>query len=210
MANFGPAPRESLRRLRALEPVTVLGNTDQYLLQVRTVDDIRAPNEETQRFLEVENWCASRLHDEDRVFVRSFEPSLTLDVDGVEVLAYHGSPRSFDDAIRSSTPDEQLDAWFGERIPHVLVGAHTHEQFVRRYHDAMLLNPGSVGMPFRTPRDGTIYSPSLAEYALLSVVNGQPSVNLRRVRYDLDDLRALGESNEMPQWEWWFERWRQA
>lgn len=210
VANFGPAPRESLRRLRALEPVTVLGNTDQYLLGVRTVADIREPNVETQRFLDVENWCASRLSDEDREFVRSFQPTVTLDVNGVEVLAYHGSPRSFDDPIRSSTPDEQLDVWFGERTAPVLMGAHTHEQFVRRYHEALLLNPGSVGMPFRVPRGGTVYSPSLAEYALLTVVNGQPNVNLRRVRYDLDDLRALGENSDMPQWEWWFARWRQA
>jgi len=210
MANFGPAPRESLRRVRALEPVTILGNTDQYLLGHRTVADIRAPNEETPLFLEVENWCASRLHDEDREFVRSFRPTATLDVDGLEVLAYHGSPRSFDDLIRSSTPDEQLDEWFAGHSAPVLMGAHTHEQFVRRYHDALLLNPGSVGMPFRVPRGGAVYSPSLAEYALLTVVNGQPNVNLRRVRYDLDSLRALGEASDMPQWEWWFGRWRQA
>ena len=218
MANFGPAPREALRRLRALEPVTVMGNTDHALLEPRTLADVVQVTDDTPRFLEVEDWCAQRLTDDDRDFVRSFRPTVTLSVDGVAVLAYHGSPLSFDHQVRSFTPDETLDPWFadwfetgdGAKGPSVLVGAHTHEQFLKRYHDALLINPGAVGLPIRTPRGGAVEHPTVAEYALLSVVNGQPNVNLRRVRYDLDDLRALGEGSEMPHWEWWFEAWRQA
>jgi len=211
MSNFGPAPRESLRRLRSLEPVTlILGNTDQYLLTPRTLADVGSPNEETPRFLEVEAWCAARLADEDREFLRSFRPTASLVLDEVEVLAYHGSPRSFDDQVRSSTDDDTLDPWFAGYGAGVLAGAHTHEQFLRRYHDRTLFNPGSVGMPFRTPRGGHTQSPSLAEYALLSVVNEQPNITFRRVRYDLLDLRNLGESSGMPHWEWWFHDWRQA
>lgn len=210
VANLGPAPRETLRRLRSLEPVTVLGNTDHYLLNSRALADVSAPNDETPRFLEVEAWCAARLFDEDKEFIQSFQRSVNLSVDGLEVLAYHGSPRSFDDLVRSGTSDDTLDPWFEGHRAAVLVGAHTHEQFVRRYHDAILVNPGSVGMPFRTPRGGRVESPSLAEYALLSVVNDQPNITLRRVPYELADLRALGESSGMPHWEWWFENWRQA
>ncbi|HLU82917.1 MAG TPA: metallophosphoesterase family protein [Trueperaceae bacterium] len=211
MANFGPAPRESLRRLRSLEPVTtILGNTDHYLLHPRALADVTAANDDTPRFLAVEAWCADRLLDEDREFIGSFQPTARLVVDEVEVLAYHGSPLSFDDQVRSATPNDTLDRWFDGHGAAVLAGAHTHEQFARRYHDAILLNPGSVGMPFRTPKGGTIESPSVAEYALLSVVNGQPNINLRRVRYDLADLEALGGSSGMPHWEWWFGPWRQA
>lgn len=211
MANFGPAPRESLRRLRSLEPaVAIMGNTDHYLLQPRTPADVATSNEETPRFLAVEEWCANRLSDEDREFVRSFLPSARVVVDDVGIVTYHGSPRSFDDQVRSSTADGVLDPWFSGQTGKVLIGAHTHEQFVRRYHDAVLMNPGSVGMPFRTPLDGSVESPTLAEYALLSVVNGQPNITLRRVRYDLADLRNLGEASGMPHWEWWFANWRQA
>lgn len=219
MANFGPAPREALRRLRSLEPAaTIMGNTDRSLLVPRTQADVAQVTDDTPRFLELESWCAQRLTDEERDFVRSFRPSASLDLDGIAVLAYHGSPLSFDDPIRSFTPDETLDPWFADWFmdgpgadgPTVLVGAHTHEQFVKRYHDALLINPGTVGLPIRRPAGGTVQNPSVAEYALLSVVNGQPNVNVRRVRYDLNDLRALGETSGMPHWEWWFENWRQA
>ena len=211
MANFGPSPREALRRMRSLETaVTIMGNTDAYLLRARTPADVAAPNEDTPRFMAVESWCAARLSDDDRAFVDSFQPSVRFVIDEVEVLAYHGSPRGFDDQVRSSTSDLILDEWFEDHDAAVLVGAHTHEQFVRRYHDAILMNPGSVGMPFRSPRGGQVESPSLAEYALLSVVNDQPNLTLRRVPYQLADLRSLGESSGMPHWGWWFENWRQA
>ncbi len=36
----------------------------------------------------------------------------------------------------------------GERRATVLAGGHTHSQMLRRYSDMILLNPGSVGLPF--------------------------------------------------------------
>lgn len=217
-ANLGPAPREALRRLRALEPVTIMGNTDQSLLTPRTVADVATVTEDTPRHLELEAWCARRLTEDEREFVRTFSATATLDVEGVPVLAYHGSPVSFDDPVRSFTPDATLDPWFdawftdgpGAAGPSVLVGAHTHEQFVKRYHDALLMNPGSVGLPVRQPRGAAARHPTVAEYGLLSVVNGQANVHLRRVRYDLDDLRALVEASDMPQREWWLGAWTQG
>src|SRR5690606_6623481 len=121
-----------------------------------------------------------------------------------------GSPRGFDDQIYSSTSDTTLDPWFLGHEAGVLVGAHTHEQFLRRYRDTALVNPGSVGLPVRLPRGGPALHPSVAEYALLSVVNGQPNLNFRKVSYDLGQLRSQVESSGMPHWEWWFENWRQA
>src|SRR5690606_15744094 len=168
MANFGPAPRESLRRLRSLVPaVAIMGNTDHYLLQPRTEADVATPNADTPRFLEVEAWCADRMFDEDREFVRTFQSTARLLVDEVEMLAYHGSPRSFDDQVRSSTADASLGAWFTGHDAKVLLGAPAHGQFVRRYHGAGRRSPGSVGMPFHTPRGGSVESPTVAEYALV-------------------------------------------
>jgi len=211
VANFGPAPREALRRLRSLEPVaTIMGNTDYYLSHPRTSADVAAPNAETPRILELEHWCAARLADEDREFIASFQPTARLSIDEVEVLAYHGSPLSFDDPVHSFTTNESLDPWFQGHDAAVFAGAHTHEQFMRRYHAAILLNPGSIGLPLRIPRGGTAQYLSVAEYALLSVVNGQPNINFRRVRYDLADLRALGENSGMPHREWWLENWLQS
>lgn len=199
VANLGPAPSAALKRVRALEALTVMGNTDDYLLRPRTREDVRAPDEDTDRFLELEAWCAAQLDEADREFVRAFQPHLTLELDGVTVLAYHGSPRSYDEQIRAATPDPTLDEYLGGHPARVYLGGHTHEQFVRRYHDAIVANPGSVGTAYYVPKGAQAgVNIAVAEYALLQVVDGQPNVHLRRVPYDADLLREAVARTGMP------------
>lgn len=204
VANLGPRPSASLKRVQALEPLTVMGNTDAYLLNPRGLADVASPNDATPMFLDIERWSAERLDDDDREFVRSFAPNLTLDWRGLTLMAYHGSPGSYDDPVRPLTPDETLDGWFAEYPARLYLGAHTHEQFARRYRDAIVANPGSVGMAFAKARgndDGT--NLPVAEYALLQVVGGEPNLHLRRVPYDLDAYREAVLDSGMPHAETW-------
>lgn len=204
MANLGPRPSASLKRIEALEPLTVMGNTDAYLLEPRTADDVEHPNDATPMFLDIERWSAEQLDDADRAFIRTFAPQLTLEFAGLSVTAYHGSPRSFDDPVRATTPDETLDGWFDGHAARLYLGAHTHEQFVRRYRDAIVANPGSVGMSFVKARgsdDGT--NLPVAEYALLQVLGGEPNLHLRRVPYDLQAYRSAVLDSGMPHAEAW-------
>lgn len=197
LANMGPEPSATLARLRALEPLTVMGNTDAYLLQPRRPEDVPTANEDTPMYLEVEAWCASRLSDEDRAWVSTFAPYLELDLAGCKVLAYHGSPRSFDDHVQPETPQGRLDEYFAGFEADLFVGAHVHHQFVRGYRRSILANPGSVGMAFYR-LDGGIGRPAVAEYALLQVVDGRPNLHLRRVPYEAGRVEDAARRNGMP------------
>lgn len=204
VANLGPRPSASLKRVQALEPMTVMGNTDAYLLEPRTIADVANPNEATTMFLDIERWSAEQLDDADRQFVRGFAPSLSLERGGLEVVAYHGSPRNYDEPVRPLTPDETLDEWFADHPGRLYLGAHTHEQFVRRYRDAIVANPGSVGMSFVkafSTDDGR--NLPVAEYALLQVLAGEPNLHLRRVPYDLATYRDAVNESGMPHAEAW-------
>ena len=53
----------------------------------------------------------------------------------------------------------------GAREP-VLAGGHTHFAMVRRFDDALIVNPGSVGLPFAKREQVMRISP-WAEYAIL-------------------------------------------
>ncbi|HEX7002097.1 MAG TPA: metallophosphoesterase family protein [Trueperaceae bacterium] len=197
MANMGPEPSATLARLRSLQPLTVMGNTDSYLLHPRSPADVKNANEATPLFLAVEAWCASRLTDEDREWVSGFSPYLQLDVGGCNVLAYHGSPRSFDDPVQPDTPEEQLRAYFAGFEADLFLGAHVHHQFVRGYGRSIVANPGSVGMAYYRLGDG-VEQPPVAEYALLQVVDGQPNLHLRRVTYDTSRVKDAAARNGMP------------
>jgi predicted phosphodiesterase len=203
-ANFGPQPKETLERLRALGCPVVMGNTDDSLLKPRTLADIKEPNEETEFLLEVEAWCADQLDDSDRTFVRTFQPTFTLELDSLNLLAYHGSPKSYYDQIVAVTPEETLNGYFEDASANLYVGGHTHEQFIRRYVESRVMNPGSVGLPFVFKREGGEMRPLFAEYAVLETT---PEVNItfKRIPYEFEKLATAVRASNMPYAEKWLE-----
>lgn len=161
-------------------------------------------------YLEVDRWCAARLSAEDMKYLRGFQPILELGLgDGLTLLCCHGSPRSFNDVIVATTPDDDLAGMLGGHSATVIAGGHTHQQMLRRYRGAILLNPGSVGLPYeRGPGAEDVRNPPWAEYAVLSQQNGFLGIELRRVPIDAGAVaRAIRESG-MPHAELWARDWR--
>lgn len=161
-ALFGPWPRETVERLRALDAVWVRGNGERW-----TAHPSAAPDDEVvQGAIE---YCRAQLGD---ALVNELAALPECCVrDGVRYV--HASPRS---DVRSFMPDEHDDD--GEMLEGVLeqrlVFGHTHLPFKRMAKAGIeLVNPGSVGMPF----DGN----PRAAYALVAE-GGE--VEHRRVEYD--------------------------
>ena len=206
-AATGPQPREVIDRLRALGCPVVLGNADAWLLDPRRTE--RA-DEDTRRFEETDAWCAQQLTPDDLEYLRTFQPTIELDLgDDQRLLCFHGSPASYDDVVTATTPDEGLARMLGCREATVLAGGHTHVQMVRRYGRSLLLNPGSVGLPYEfDPATGEARNPPWAEYAVVTCVDGSLSVELRRVPVDVDAVVAAIRESGMPHAAWWAADWR--
>ncbi len=204
VAIFGPQPRATLARLRELACPVVMGNTDAWALDPKPLP---VRDEETVYFNALEAWGAEQLTADDRAFIRTFEPTVTVDLGGATLLCYHGSPHSYDDIIRATTPAADLDPWLGERAELLLAGGHTHEQYLRRYRHQYLLNPGSVGLPHETPAAGSTRNPPWAEYAVVTWQANHLQIDLRRVPYTVDPLIEYTRSCGMPHAEWWLEGW---
>lgn len=203
VASFGPQPRETLTRIKALGCPVVMGNADWELLDVPTREVLKTASES---FFDIASWCTEQLTDEDRDFIRTFQKTVRLELDGLPVFCFHGSPRSYDDEIVATTPDEALTGFFQERAP-LMFGGHTHVQLLRRYEDVTFVNPGSVGLPFERLPDGRVRNPARAEYALLEPLRGQPSVTFRRVPYDLQPLLKAVQTSGMPHADVWSADW---
>ena len=203
VASFGPQPKETLLRIQALKCPMVMGNADMELLEPNQAEILE---EENRWFADVKHWCAEQLDESDKEFIRTFKSSLTLNLDGLSILAYHGSPKSYNDLITATTPDEELQVFFEGTSANVYVGGHTHEQFIRRYGEARIMNPGSVGLPFiMKGSDGL--NICVAEYALLEVIDAQPNVTFRRIRYDPKALEKAAHKSAIPhavRWIGWF------
>jgi len=204
VAIFGPQPQAALQQLQALGCPVVMGNTDAWALdpQPHPIRDA-----ESYYFNTIEQWGASQLAAADRAYIRTFQPTVTLDLGGVTLLCYHGSPGSFHDKIVATTPAEVLAPLVGASSALVLAGGHTHEPYVRRYLDKILINPGSVGLPFERRADGSVRHPPWAEYALVTWAHGELQVELRRAVYASRALIAYTRGSQMPDAEWWLKDW---
>jgi putative phosphoesterase len=200
---IGPQPHEVLARVQELGCPIVLGNWDAVCL-----NGVPPATAETQEIVnEIHSWWSDQLSADDRTFVRTFVPQLELELDGVPVLCFHGSPRSYDDWIFATTPDEELEAMFdGCRQP-LLVGGHTHLQLLRRWRGSLLVNPGSVGLPFLSWWPERIRVAPWAEYAILTAEDGRIHVDLRRTPFDVGKLLSISRSSGMPHAEWWADCW---
>jgi putative phosphoesterase len=170
---WGSLPPETLGLVRALEiPARfVQGNAD------------RAVGVDTEAR---GAWMTSRHSEEDLAFLRSFEPTVTLDVDGLGLTCFsHGSPRSDEECVTERTPVERVREFMAGRDERVVVTAHVHLQYERTVDGLRFVGPGSVGLPYG---EG-----GAAHWALLG-----PEVDLRRTPYDVDAAIALMRATDDP------------
>jgi predicted phosphodiesterase len=202
VAALGPEPGAVVARLRALQCPTVMGNTDVWLLSPPT-----AVADEIDRVLTP--WCIAQCSDADLAYVRAFPPTIERPLgDGRTLLCFHGSPRSYDDVILSTTPDDTLDGMLKDTSAAILAGGHTHLQLLRRHGDAHLINVGSVGLPGVGPeaaqRNRHV---RWAEYAVIDVDGGRFDISLRRTPLAIDQMVARARASGMPAVDWWATLW---
>lgn len=205
VAQGGAQPAATLDRLRALGAETVLGNADAFLLEV----PIDSPEPTTEQMLEVREWTLSTLRGDHLEQLRSFAPTIDLELDGHPIRCFHGSPRSYDDVLIPEREGASLEPFLAEPAIELLAGGHTHKQWARRIGDALFLNPGSVGLAYdhHQPEDDFKVS-AHAEYALVFADELGLSVEFRRVPYSLDALREAVRASGRPHSEQYLAQWR--
>jgi predicted phosphodiesterase len=205
VAAIGPQPHEVIARMRDLGCPVVMGNTDASSLRPVRLSPL---DEESRRYVEIENWGAGQLTAEDRDFIRGFPPTLTVPLgDGATLLCFHGSPRGNTDSIVATTPDATLARMLTGFSATVMAGGHTHGPFVRPYRRALFVNPGSVGLPYEAVGE-RVRHPPWAEYGIVEWRAGRLGVELRRVPFDADLVVQAVLRSGMPHAEWLANRWR--
>lgn len=197
----GTEPAQTLDRLAVLGCETVLGNADAFLLEIPA----DSPEPVTERQLEVREWTLSQLSSSQVEQIRSFTSVVRRELDGVSLLLFHGSPRSYDDVLLPELGGESLDPFLGQEAA-LLAGGHTHLQWTRRIGDALYVNPGSIGISYDRHADPPVLRP-LAEWALVTVADGTVAVEFRQVSYAVDDVRAAAERSGRPHAEEWAAQW---
>ena len=206
VAVSGPQPHEVTKRLRALECPVVMGNTDEWLLdpQLEDTDD-----ERMRRIFDIDAWCFEQLTSEDITFVNSFQTTIEQPLSNDEkLLCFHGSPKSNTQVINASTPDNILKTELTGFEASIMAGGHTHTPMLRRYKDALVINPGSVGMPFQIQRKTEqLINPPWAEYVIITVAQEGTQIDFRRVPISPQAVVQMALESSMPHADWWSKDW---
>ncbi|GHO46895.1 metallophosphoesterase family protein [Ktedonospora formicarum] len=203
VAALGPQPHEVLERLRMLNCPVVLGNTDDWYLQPVPDGD--------EELREIVHWGLQQFTEADLEYLRSFQPVIELRLDtDKSLLCFHGSPRSYNEVIASTTSSSEMRSMFAGHQAWIMAGGHTHVQMLRRFEQALLINPGSVGLPGVGPESKDLQRNKQvrwAEYAILTLRNGHISVDLRRIPLDIPTLLQIGYASGMPDINSWVRAW---
>ncbi len=167
----GPQPGQVLDRLVSLggRVVLVRGNADRELVALARGEDIDVPDE-------ISRWAAARLEPRHVELLAALPHPVIRDLPGFGPTAFcHGTVRDDEEVV---LVDTRIGHWvdvLAELDPDVstVVCGHTHMPFARLANGRMIVNPGSVGMPYG--RVG-------AHWAVLD----GGAVTLRRTVYDVD------------------------
>ena len=174
----GPQPVKVLDRLRELgdKALLVRGNADRELVALA-----RNEQQAVEEAWEIDLWAARQLRPEDVELLAGLPHPITLDVDGFgKVVFCHGTPRDDNEVVLVDTRLERWEEIFAELPDDVrtVVCGHTHMPFTRLVDERLVVNSGSIGMPY-----GRAGSP----WVLLQ--GGQ--VHLRHTRFNIDSAVDL-------------------
>ena len=204
VAQGGAQPTEVIDAVRARGWPTVMGNSDAFLLDPDAGDEPATP-----RLLEVRAWSVEQLGADRLDFIRTFSPVIELKLgDDATLLAFHGSPRSFDEVVLPSLDVAEHREVVAGHDADVFAGGHVHLPWLRRLGASTWVCPGSVGLSYDhdQPEDDLRFDP-WAAYALVTVQDRRMEIGFRRVPFDSQEVVAAQASSGMPDahsssWRW--------
>jgi predicted phosphodiesterase len=181
VVNRGPRPLECLQiieeKKRRAGWLVVRGNHEDYVINHTRPNAPRSgPEFEIYR---TSYWTLNQLNGQvGSLKDLPFQISLSAP-DGGEIRTVHASMHNNRDGIFPDTTDEYLRQQIAPPPAAICVG-HTHQALTRFIDDTLVVNAGSVGMPF----DGD----NRAAYAQLTWHNNQLLANIIRLEYDNDRM----------------------
>lgn len=177
LALGGPQPAACVELIRRRGFPTIRGNTDEWLTgnPTDTTDPI--------------GWTSAQLSAADRRYLAGLPFLWRLPRPVGDLVVVHATPWSIGDVVRPDAPEPLVTRVFAEAGATAVVYGHIHVAYVREVAGKVLVNPGSVGLPF----DGD----QRASYAVLDA-DGRWRASLRRVAYDVAGVMAESRRSGNP------------
>ncbi|WP_342433157.1 metallophosphoesterase family protein [Neobacillus sp. FSL H8-0543] len=171
----GPEPKRSLELIRSLHTDVIKGNADEWV--IRGVREGEVPENALEMMNRERQWTVEQLDASDLDYLQNLPAELTTNVGGFEIAGFHATPDSLFEVILPDAANETIKTKLMHRTDaQVYIYAHIHLPYIRYIGGKVIINTGSVGLPF----DGM----PKASYGLIEVENGNLQTSIERVSFD--------------------------
>lgn len=184
LAMAGPQPRMVIDFIRKQTNWAVIqGNTDKLI-----ADFSPEIMEDTKNKFPVMAYALADdvfvLEDDKKEYLRNLPPQMQLEIEGVNVLLVHGSPRRNNEDILPDMPLEKVEEIISDTQADLILCGHTHVPCGYQTNKKQtVVNAGSVGRPMTSNPD--------ACYAVIDFQNGEFSIEHRFVNYDRETAAQI-------------------
>lgn len=181
LVGYYSRPNEVVNKIRRENIFSVKGNHDKAVAEA-------TPSSFSVYAKRAADWTRRKLTSDNLAFLDSLPVRIRKFVGSRDLLVVHGSPKNpFTEYIYQEDVDELFLDFYFDVPPEVVVLGHTHQPFVKKVNDTLVVNPGSVGQPRdRDPR---------ASFGIIDL--DSLSSEIFRVEYDIDEI-AKDTAKELP------------
>lgn len=186
----GPQPNECLQMLRSLNPlVTVRGNYEHPFTRYPAPG--YQPSSYKQEIVHRSFMYTNPLLSEaDKEWLANLPITESLQLAGKRIDLFHASPWSMGEITWPWAPLEELTKLCIDPAADLVLFGHVHHAFIRQAGSRLVVNAGSVGLPF----DGN----PRASYAIIDIERDDIAAQIRRVAYDLEAAIQVARDCAMP------------
>jgi predicted phosphodiesterase len=179
VVNRGPHPSQCWTQLQQLIKnegwVMLNGNHEEYVLNIQGIE----PNFANTQFAIMQHcwWTLQQMKPQQLVEMAGLPAFYTQKIsDEQNLYITHAAVDDNRAGIYPDDSNEKIQTKLGDTPPTIFCTAHTHRAFMRRLGKTLLINSGSVGLPF----DGDWR----ASYVQLDSKNGDLQASTIRLPYD--------------------------
>ncbi|TDF94857.1 metallophosphoesterase family protein [Paenibacillus piri] len=185
----GPEPKRSLELIRSLNAKVIKGNADEWV--VRGVRQGEVADQALEMMNREREWIVSKLDQADIDYLAQLPTEIDTVVEGMRLHLFHATPDSLFEIVNSSADDATIQGkLMSARDAQVYVYSHIHKPFIRFIQGRLVINTGSVGLPF----DGF----AMASYATLEITDGTVRASIERVGFDIEEVIRQYEAADYP------------
>lgn len=203
VATLGPSPSEVVQILQEINCLCIMGNHDEFLLNRQLVNSYT----EIPLIVEAIHWARQQLSSQELHFISTFHSVIQMPT-STPFTIFHGTPGNHMENILATTPASELDEMLMDYQAALMACGHTHIQMLRQHRGNLIINPGSVGAPFKEFVGGA--PPTLldhAEYAYVDITDNGINATLCRIPLDKRVLRSTVAAKLHPMRDWLLEQY---